>query len=90
MQNLKKLLPRASTKSSADEEDNEDAGTTDSPHTVELDRTDSTVERPDTEGQGDNNSEIPPSPTSKAHNQAIVHFMGEEKVSSRAIGNLWP
>ncbi|GFS12293.1 WD repeat and FYVE domain-containing protein 3 [Elysia marginata] len=81
VQNLKKLLPRASTKSSADEEDIEDAGTTDSPHTAELDRTDSTVDRPEVEGQGENNSEIPPSPTSKTHNQAIVHFMGEEKIS---------
>ncbi|XP_035824115.1 WD repeat and FYVE domain-containing protein 3 isoform X2 [Aplysia californica] len=82
--NLKKLLPRSiSSKSGGEDEDSEDLSQLDSGHGVELDRSESLVDRPEGEGvvdpAGENNSDVPPSPATKADNQTILHFIGEKE-----------
>ncbi|CAL1540510.1 unnamed protein product [Lymnaea stagnalis] len=87
--NLKKLLPRASrSKSTGEDEDNDDNNLYS--QQVELERSESTVERADSvversesEGQGDSQSDptndVSSSPTTKADNQTILHFIGEKE-----------
>ncbi|KAH9494853.1 WD repeat and FYVE domain-containing protein 3, partial [Bulinus truncatus] len=88
--NLKKLLPKASSsKSSGDDDDNDDLSNLDS-QTGEMERSDSTAEKseslsekPDGETQGENQIDpaldVPSSPTTKADNQTILHFIGEKE-----------
>ncbi|KAI8741991.1 WD repeat and FYVE domain-containing protein 3 isoform X1 [Biomphalaria glabrata] len=86
--NLKKLLPRASSsKSSGDDDDNDDSNLELQPG--EVDKSDSTMERseslmdkPDGDSQNDPTLDVPSSPSTKTDNQTILHFIGEkEKIS---------
>ncbi|BFZ02583.1 hypothetical protein BsWGS_05621 [Bradybaena similaris] len=81
---LKKLLPRSvSSKSTGEEEDNDDIGNVDSQQ-AELERSESTIERSEADGesqvdsQGENSADNSSS-TTKADNQTILHFIGEKE-----------
>lgn len=77
------MLPRSiSSKSTGEEEDNDDIGNLESQN-AELERSENVMERSEGEGQadsqGDSSADNPPSPTTKADNQTILHFIGEKE-----------
>ncbi|XP_059163899.1 WD repeat and FYVE domain-containing protein 3-like isoform X2 [Physella acuta] len=82
---LKKLLPKAKGfKSVGDDDDTDDLNNPDLERLEETaERSENTVEHSESEGQGDSQNDtsldVPSSPTTKADNQTILHFIGEKE-----------